>query len=219
MEIGKSLKTRIKKNIEQFQVVPSVQKTARKAAVTLTIVSLENDPGIYGMTYDELSPDHAALILTRRNSGLKNHAGQWALPGGRIDKGETPEETALRELREEVGLELNEEDIIGRLDDYVTRSGYGITPVVVWGGDITNLVPNPDEVRSIHRVPIVKLLREDAPLLDTIPESENPVLMMPIGDSWIAAPTGAILYQFREVAILGKNTRVGHFEQPYFAWS
>ena len=61
-------------------------------------------------------------------------------------------------------------------------------------------------------------MRDDAPILESIPESEHPVLKMPLGDDWFAAPTAAIAYQFREVGILGKSTRVAHFEQPYFAW-
>ncbi|MCA9945823.1 MAG: hypothetical protein KC449_20210, partial [Anaerolineales bacterium] len=70
----------------------------------------------------------------------------------------------------------------------------------------------------IHRIPLAELLRSDAPILHNIPESKHPVLLMPIGTSWIAAPTAAMLYQFREVCLLGKQTRVAHFEQPYFAW-
>ena len=136
-----------------------------------------------------------------------------------MDEGETPESTALRELQEEVGVDLGPERIIGRLDDYTTRSGFVITPVVIWGGRDLDLARNPAEVRSIHRIPITEFMREDAPLLETIPESENPVLMMPVGYSWIASPTGAMIYQFREVAILGKDTRVAHYEQPYFAWT
>jgi len=163
--------------------------------------------------------DHGAVILTRRASGLKDHAGQWSFPGGRIEPGETPEEAALRELEEEVGLQLGPEHIIGYLDDFATRSGFVMTPVVLWGGSNLALYPDPAEVRSVHRIPIEELLRDDAPILERIPESENPVLLMPVGNSWIATPTGAILYQFREVAILGKTTRVAHFEQPYFAWS
>jgi hypothetical protein len=80
------------------------------------------------------------------------------------------------------------------------------------------LRPDPAEVSSVHRIPIAELLRPDAPILDDIPESPNPLLLMPVGESWIAAPTAALLYQFREVAILGRSTRVGHFEQPRFAW-
>jgi 8-oxo-dGTP pyrophosphatase MutT (NUDIX family) len=160
----------------------------------------------------------AALILTRRASGLENHAGQWALPGGRLEQDESPEQAALRELEEEVGLGLDSGDVMGRLDDFVTRSGFLITPVVLWGGPNQTLKPNPAEVRSIHRIPVSELLRPDAPILDSMPESENPVLLMPVGRSWIAAPTAALLYQFREVAILGRQTRVAHFEQPHFAW-
>jgi hypothetical protein len=89
---------------------------------------------------------------------------------------------------------------------------------VVWGGSQLNLVANPDEVESIHRIPISELLRKDSPILESIPESDKPVIKMPLGNDWFAAPTAAIAYQFREVAILGKNTRVAHFEQPLFAW-
>ncbi|MBL8333036.1 MAG: CoA pyrophosphatase, partial [Rubrivivax sp.] len=130
----------------------------------------------------------------------------------------SPEQAALRELHEEVGLALDAGAVLGRLDDYVTRSGYAITPVVVWAGAAESLVPNPDEVASLHRIAVQELMREDAPILNHIPQSEHPVLRMPIGTGWIAAPTAAVLYQFREVCIAGRATRVAHFEQPVFAW-
>ncbi|MBW2659547.1 MAG: CoA pyrophosphatase, partial [Deltaproteobacteria bacterium] len=161
----------------------------------------------------------AALILTRRSARLKTHAGQWALPGGSIDLGEDPQQAALRELGEEVGLHLEEERVIGCLDDFVTRSGFLITPVVIWGGRVPTLVPNEREVASIHRISCRELLREDAPVYSYgMDESSEPVLLMPVGDATIATPTAALLYQFREVALRGKATRVAHFEQPYFAW-
>ena len=160
----------------------------------------------------------AALVLTRRAGSLRAHAGQWALPGGRIDDGETPEQAALRELHEEVGLQLGTDSLIGRLDDFVTRSGYVITPVLVWAGAARDMVPNPLEVQSIHRIPVTEFLRADAPMLETRDDSEQPVLRMPVGDSWIAAPTAAVLYQFRELCLWGRPTRVAHFEQPHFAW-
>jgi 8-oxo-dGTP pyrophosphatase MutT (NUDIX family) len=128
------------------------------------------------------------------------------------------EQAALRELAEEVGLELGLDRVIGRLDDYPTRSGYLITPVVVWGGHNVEMVANPAEVARIHRIPLRELMRDDVPLLDAIEESPHPVLRMPLGDDWFAAPSAAIAYQFREVALLGKSTRVAHFEQPRFAW-
>jgi len=144
--------------------------------------------------------------------------GQRAYPGGRVDPGETTEQAALRELEEEVGLRLDPACILGRLDDYATRSGFVITPVIVWGGKDLSLTPNPDEVERIHRVPLRELLRDDAPILENIDANEHPVLKMPLGDEWFAAPSAAIAYQFREVALLGKTTRVAHFDQPYFAW-
>jgi mutator protein MutT len=160
----------------------------------------------------------AALLLTRRALHLRRHAGQWSLPGGRIDAGETPEQAALRELHEEVGLDLDARAVLGRLDDFVTRSGYAVTPVLVWAGAARGLVPEPNEVASIHRIPVAEFLRADAPLLEHLAGAEHPVLRMPVGDSWIAAPTAAILYQFREVCLLGRTTRVAHYEQPEFAW-
>jgi mutator protein MutT len=149
---------------------------------------------------------------------MRRHAGQWALPGGRIDEGETPEQCALRELSEEVGLTLNESDILGRLDTFITRSGFAMTPVVVWAGQAKTLKPDPREVASIHRIPLTEFLRADAPILEPLEGSEHPVLKMPLGDNWIAAPTAALIYQFREVCVLGRPTRVAHFEQPRFAW-
>jgi len=190
----------------------------RAAAVAITIVHVAHKPEVYAIPFAAGWEDHAAVLLTRRSAKLKKHAGQWALPGGRIDAGETPEEAALRELEEEVGLKLEMAQVIGRLDDYTTRSGFTIKPVVVWGGRVTDLVANPAEVQAIHRIPVAEFMREDAPILQNIPESKHPVLLMPVGDNWIAAPTAAMLYQFREVCILGKQTRVAHFEQPYFAW-
>ena len=212
------LREQIRQHVEPF-VVQSHDKGGHKgAAVAITLVDIQSDPAVYNMPYKKEWATHAGIILTKRAAKLRKHAGQWALPGGRIDGDESPEETALRELEEEVGLKLGIDRVIGRLDDYSTRSGFTITPVVVWGGPDTTLIANPDEVASIHRIPLSEFMREDAPILESIPESEHPVLLMPVGNSWIAAPTAAMLYQFREVAILGKETRVAHFEQPYFAW-
>jgi hypothetical protein len=108
--------------------------------------------------------------------------------------------------------------VLGRLDDFATRSGFVITPVVVWAGAGAELVPNAAEVQSVHRIPVDEFLRADAPLLETVAGHAHPVLRMPVGRGWIAAPTAAILYQFRELCLLGRATRVAHFEQPLFAW-
>ena len=124
--------------------------------------------------------DAAALILTRRSARLKSHAGQWALPGGSIDSGESPQQTALRELEEEVGLLLSDDKVLGCLDDFITRSGFRITPVVIWGGNRVNLVANEEEVASIHRIPFCELLRPDTPILDHAVEGEHPILDSPL---------------------------------------
>jgi 8-oxo-dGTP pyrophosphatase MutT (NUDIX family) len=208
----------IRSNLKQFDRLASSQKGLKKAAVAVTIVDHRNDSDPLTRRYSDSSAGHAAMILTRRAATLKNHAGQWALPGGQMEAGERPEETVLRELEEEVGLRLDADAIIGRLDDYDTRSGFTIKPVVLWGRLDVTLRPNPGEVASIHLIPLAEFMREDAPMLEEIPGGKNPVLMMPVGNTCIAAPTAAIIYQFREVALLGNQRRVAHYEQPYFAW-
>ena len=159
----------------------------------------------------------AAVVLTLRASGLRRHGGQWALPGGRLDPGETPETAALRELEEEVGLNLPAGHLLGRLDDYPTRSGFVITPVVLWGS-AAPLRASPREVAGIHLVPLRELLDPESLVLQSIPQSDRPVLALSILNTLIYAPTAAILHQFAEVAVAGRETRVAHYEQPVFAW-
>jgi 8-oxo-dGTP pyrophosphatase MutT (NUDIX family) len=160
----------------------------------------------------------ASFLLCRRPSKMNRHAGQWALPGGRLDQGETSLEAALREVHEEIGLELDETSVVGWLDDYATRSGYVISPVVLWGGRDPELHPSPDEVLAMYRIGL-HALRDGQPRHVAIPESDRPVIQVPLGRDLIHAPTGAVLYQFRQVALLGEaGTRVDHLEQPVFAW-
>lgn len=193
--------------------------TLRRAAIALAVVDAGHGAELSGMAPQAGWSDEAALLLTRRPATMNRHAGQWALPGGRIDPGETEAQAALRELEEEVGLALSEEALLGRLDDYETRSGFVITPFVVWAGDARVLTPAPDEVASMHRIPLSEWLRDDAPLLDAPHEPGGaPVLRMPLGHSWVAAPTAAVIYQFREVLLLGRDTRVAHYDQPKFTW-
>lgn len=178
-------------------------------------------PGVEGLGLDGSvagTAGGAAVILTRRATSLRAHAGQWALPGGRLEPGESALDAALRELHEELRLELDPHALIGTLDDYPTRSGYVITPVVLWVGGQPEICPDRREVRSVHRVAFSELCRPDSPRFVSIPESDRPVVQIPIGGDLIHAPTGAVLLQFRRVAIEGVSERVDHYEQPVFAW-
>ncbi|WP_298929606.1 CoA pyrophosphatase [uncultured Ramlibacter sp.] len=218
MQFSPALREQIHAALRAHEVHSLHAGGRRAAAVALALTEEGTGAQLAGMAAPEGWSTQAALLLTRRAENLRSHPGQWALPGGSVDAGETPEQAALRELQEEVGLTLHEDAVLGRLDDYVTRSGYAITPVVVWAGAAPQLLANPDEVASIHRIPAAEFMRADAPLLDAIADSEHPVLRMPVGQGhWIAAPTAAFLYQFREVCLSGRSTRVAHFEQPLFA--
>jgi 8-oxo-dGTP pyrophosphatase MutT (NUDIX family) len=199
-----ALRDRVQENLAGFEREVHEDEALRHAAVALALL-----PGADGLP---------CFVLTRRAPKLKAHQGQWAIPGGRLDPGETPRDAALRELHEEVGLDLAPDRVLGLLDDYPTRSGYRITPVVVWAGADADLVPTPDEVAKVYRVPLCELERPDVPQLRSIPESDRPVISIPLLGTHIPAPTAAILYQLREVALRGDDTRVAHFEQPVFAW-
>jgi 8-oxo-dGTP pyrophosphatase MutT (NUDIX family) len=179
-------------------------QSLKRAAVAIALV--ETDPA-----------GETALLLTQRASSLRAHSSQWALPGGRCDAGETAVTAALRELHEELGLELTHADVLGTLDDYPTRSGYLITPVVLWAADTARMSPNPAEVASVHRIALRSIEREDAFDFTTIPESHRRVIRFHHAGRFIHAPTAALIYQFREV-LAGRDTRVAELEQPVFAW-
>jgi mutator protein MutT len=215
---GEPFKALLHERLARVGVQALPAEGRKHAAVALAVSEAGHGAGLPGLPQHAHWSDAPALLLTRRASTLSAHAGQWALPGGRIDDGETPEQAALRELFEEIGLQLAPESILGRLDDYATRSGYLITPVVVWAGPARHTALNADEVASLHRIPTDELLRADAPILNQVRGAAHPVLRMPVGSGWIAAPTAVFLYQFREWCLLGRETRVAHFDQPAFAW-
>lgn len=215
------LDTALRETVTRHLARWTPQRTAhgqhRHAAVAVTLCEEGTGAQLAGVQAPPGWSERAALLLTRRSKTLGNHPGQWALPGGRVDDGESPQQAALRELAEEVGLLLPSDAVLGLLDDYATHSGFVITPVVVWAGEARHLVPNPAEVASIHRIPVSEFMRGDAPMLEPSEDPARPVLRMPVGQGWIAAPTAAVLYQFREVCIADRPTRVAHFEQPLFA--
>jgi len=238
IDFDDSLRSRIASNLDRHERVELPLEGRRHAAVAILLVdsvlgSDQIDP--FGATVDDLSvipsdvsdldgrmagvAGGASFVLCRRSAGLNRHASQWALPGGRLDGDERAIDAALRETDEEIGVRVGDDSVLGLLDDYATRSGYVITPVVVWGGSDIDIVPHPDEVLAAYRIGLHELTRDDSPRFVTIPESDRPVVQVPLGGDLIHAPTGALLVQFRWVALDGRiNERVGDFEQPVFAW-
>jgi len=189
-------------NLASFRRI-GVSRAALKAASVAVCIVLQQDV--------------CCLLITRRAPGLRSHAGQWALPGGGRDPGESAEDAARRELREETGVEVAPGDVLGVLDDYVTRSGYLMTAVVVWAGPVSPGMRGPaSEVAEIHVIPLADL--DVAPRLLRIPESATPVIQLPLLGRYLHAPTAAIIYQFCQAALHGATIRVAHFEQPVFAW-
>jgi len=205
LRFDSNLRARIAGRLASIEARPVPADPAmRRAAVAFVIVG------------DEAG--EACFVLTRRASGLRRHSGQWAIPGGRSDEGESSADTARRELLEEVGLDVPEGDVLGRLDDYATRSGYVISPVVCWGPPHPELALDHAEVARAHLVPLGRLLAPDLMATTAIPESDRPVLSVGLLGGRIFAPTAAVIYQAREWLLMDRATRVSHFEQPVFAW-
>ncbi len=231
-----ALREQVRSNLSAHNRRAVTDPTKRHAAVAVVLVDSEvgedrvdpapaddwnagwpvPQPGLDGRMVDVSGG--AAFLLCRRASRLSSHAAQWALPGGRVDPGESAVDAALRELDEEVGVRLPDSTVLGLLDDYPTRSGYVITPVVIWGGGRLDLRPAPDEVVAVYRVGLHQLLRDDSPRFITIPESPRPVVQIPLGNDLIHAPTGAVLLQLRWLGLEGRRDPVDELEQPVFAW-
>lgn len=231
-----ALRERIRAHVAGHQRRTVTDPTKRHAAVAVVLVDSEVgedrvdpapvDEWIGGRPMPEANLDGrmvdvsggAAFLLCRRAVRLSSHSAQWALPGGRLDRGETAVDAALRELDEEVGIALPESAVLGLLDDYPTRSGYVITPVVIWGGGPLDPRPAPDEVVAVYRVGLHQLQRDDSPRFVSIPESPRPVVQIPLGNDLIHAPTGAVLLQLRWLGLEGRHDPVDGLEQPVFAW-
>ncbi|GAA2102953.1 NUDIX hydrolase [Actinomadura alba] len=174
------------------------QPGVRRAAVVVCVVERAGVPSV--------------IVIKRAYQG--RNAGQWGLPGGRLDDGETPVRAALRELHEEVGLNVGADEILGRLDDFPAASGFAITPIVVAAADPGPVRRNPAEVHSVHYVGLDRLAAPD--VARWVPQlNGGHLLQLRLRhDMVVHAPTGAMLWQFREVALLGRATRVAGFLQP-----
>jgi 8-oxo-dGTP pyrophosphatase MutT (NUDIX family) len=218
-QLDEALRARIARQLAGHTRRALAPASERPAAVAVVLV-----PGEAG---------EPSFLLTRRAGDLAHHAGQFALPGGRLEGQESHEQAARRELAEELGVSLGAERVLGLLDDYVTFSGFVITPVVLWGPDVARLSPDPREVAIAYRVPLAQLFQ---PIIDQLARSAGgelgaspalsaagrasataPLLALPLLGTHIYSPTAAIIYQFRELGLLGRPTPVQHFAQPEFA--
>lgn len=232
-----ALRDRVRANVARHERLVSPLEGRRHAAVAVVLVDSDPDEGRIEPVEVGPSEDSdrleeqieleermkgvaggAAFLLCRRTGRLRSHSGQWALPGGRLDPGESVIEAALRELDEELGVRLGPENVIGLLDDYPTRSGYVMTPVVLWGGGRLDVQPSAAEVSAAFRVGLGQLTRPDSPRFITIPESDRPVVQVPLGTALVHAPTAAVLLQLRWLGLEGRHDSVVGYEQPTFAW-
>ncbi len=182
-------------NLRDFSRVAS---TGSLAAAAVAVVVMEGD-------------EVPCVPIFQRTSTMSRHAGQMALPGGRLHQGESAEQCAIRELHEEIGLSVDSEDVVGLLDDFDTRSGFTITPVVIWSNaEAAVLQPSRHEVAELYVI--------------AVPELRAAVSAARPGEAFslrlervqVFAPTAAILYQFSEVALDGRAARVTDFYQPPF---
>ncbi len=206
-EFNDGLRRSVQANLGEFEWSEIDDDGLRRAAVAIVVTD-------YG------APGAPAIFLTRRPQRLGQHSGQYALPGGKLDEGETVYQAALRELDEELGLRLSADCILGRLDDYPTRSKFRITPVVVWAGENCRIIPSADEVAEVYCIPFSELDSDAIPIFEPGVEEGRPVLCseFPALGHRMYSPTASIIYQFREVAIRGRSARVHHYDQPRFAW-
>lgn len=192
------LRATIEQNLRRFDR----QATASAQAPAAVAIPVLLDRGV------------AAIPIFQRPQTMSRHAGQMALPGGRLHDGEDAVRCALRELEEELGVALSPADVLGSLDDFDTRSGFTITPVVVWSGAApATLRPSAAEVARLFVVREPELREAVAAAAGVAPADFS--LRFP--EVEVFAPTAAILYQFSEVALDGRPCRVADFFQP--AWT
>lgn len=199
------LRSALQRRLDQFDTRAAADQSLTPAAVVIAVSA-------------HSTSDEACIYITVRSASLRKHAGQLALPGGKVDAGETVAQAALRELSEELGIHLDESHVMGQLDSFQTQSGFTIAPMVVWNDTTEPMSINADEVASVYEVPFSELMSEQLARVD---ETQSPPMFSispPTINHKVYSPTAAMVYQFREVLLLGKHTRVSHYAQPTFAW-
>ncbi len=195
------LKTRIAANLAAFPRREIDPAGLRQAAVAIVVSPFRG---------------RATFLLTRRALTMRRNAGNFALPGGNFEPGEDMFDAARRETFEELGVTLGRDAAVGRLDDFQTLAGHRVTPVVFWSDNVLKLVPDPVEVHRAWRIPLAELDHPQSPRRLTHGDSDKQILQMRVRGQWINAPTAAWLWQFREVALHGRASRLDDVGQPAF---
>ena len=202
--------------LDPFDDLAAFRRVAAGRLGSFEHTTVPDAPGLRraGVVLCAVEHDGVPSVILIKRAYRGRNAGQWGLPGGGLEDGETPEEAALRELNEEIGLTAGRGDVLGRLDDFPAASGFSITPIVVVLDDPGPPAPSPDEIHSVHYTSLRKLADDDTPRW--VPQEDGGhLLQMWLGPRWrVHAPTGAMLWQFREVVLLGRDARVADFVQP-----
>lgn len=190
----------IEENLSGFERIVLPAEDHRLAAVAIILAPVE---GV------------VSYALTRRAPKLRRNAGNYALPGGAVDpEDEDAIAAAMRESEEELGVQLVRDQVVGLLDDFLTLTGHLVTPVIFWSDKELVLKPDPTEVAKAWQVPLGDLDHEGSPRDKDKQDGGPPIRQMHMQGSWINPPTAAWLYQFREVALKGRSTRVDQWRMP-----
>ena len=161
----------------------------KPAAVLLLVVNHPGDP---------------TVVFTQRTAHLADHAGQISFPGGRVDEDDrTPEHTALREAEEEVGIPADRIEILGRLPEYRTGTGYAVIPIVGWAEPPLTYRPDPHEVAEVFEVPLAFLLDAGNHRYESAfyKGRMRKYWAMPYGERFIWGATAGMLVTFHRILI------------------